>query len=504
MIFQERALSQESMYFLKILISLSGAVMLATLPGFFDISYGVSGLTIRAAGGAAAFVFIYTQSPNIPNFSKPTAAPYSTTPAVTRPGTTSNNHRYDADSTPLLVALSFDPLGMASSTSKVTVHGEAGGPASPDGTMSGAGDGPVLGSSGTAPGGASAAVLTVVTLAKDGVSHLMGSALQVLDRLATALRTAISWLGAKASALIDQFKALNATPAADIQAFIASVPDAVADLLNSAATPATSAVGQLSVTLEHLPVSAGIGDTVGSVPDLLTSTVGDTVNVVGDLVTGVLHSPKDTLALTGKAVNDLTQGLNETTKGLTQSVNAHVADITEKLNDVAPTLIAPISPALGRLDAVTNTVHDLGDVTSALPPLTTALNGAGDLGLPQLRLPSGSMESRVEEVRGGCEACVLQPLDLGGRGDSRLGGGLGSGLAGLGLGRGGDSGGGSSSAAGGGASGPDGGGGGGPAGGGVVSGVGAGPSGGGTVSSAVGGVTSAVGNTASGLLGRRR
>jgi hypothetical protein len=58
MIFQDKALSEASMYFLKILLSLSGAVMLATLPGFFDINYGVGGLTIRAAGGAAAFVFI--------------------------------------------------------------------------------------------------------------------------------------------------------------------------------------------------------------------------------------------------------------------------------------------------------------------------------------------------------------------------------------------------------------------------------------------------------------
>jgi hypothetical protein len=56
MIFQDRALSEASMYFLKILLSMSGGVMLATLPGFFDINYSVGGLSIRAAGGAAAFV----------------------------------------------------------------------------------------------------------------------------------------------------------------------------------------------------------------------------------------------------------------------------------------------------------------------------------------------------------------------------------------------------------------------------------------------------------------
>src|SRR5262245_2084815 len=66
MIFQDKELSEASMYFLKILLSLSGAVMLATLPGFMDINYSVGGLSIRAAGGAAAFVFIYTQSPHLP------------------------------------------------------------------------------------------------------------------------------------------------------------------------------------------------------------------------------------------------------------------------------------------------------------------------------------------------------------------------------------------------------------------------------------------------------
>ena len=66
MIFQDHALSHASMYFLKIILSLSGAVMLATLPGFMDVNYTVGGFSVRAAGGAAAFVFIYTQSPNLP------------------------------------------------------------------------------------------------------------------------------------------------------------------------------------------------------------------------------------------------------------------------------------------------------------------------------------------------------------------------------------------------------------------------------------------------------
>jgi hypothetical protein len=75
MIFQNNELSYTSVYFLKIILSLSGAVMLATLPGFFDVSYTLSGFSVRAAGGAAAFVFIYTQSPNLPIIDKFQTAP---------------------------------------------------------------------------------------------------------------------------------------------------------------------------------------------------------------------------------------------------------------------------------------------------------------------------------------------------------------------------------------------------------------------------------------------
>ena len=162
MIFQERALSQESIYFLKILLALSGAVMLATLPGFFDINYGVGGLSIRAAGGAAAFVFIYTQSPNIPNFSKPTAAPYSA-PATPRQGTTSSNQHFDSDATPMLVALSIDPFGMASAMSSFTAGSEAGGTNSGGTTI-------LVSNDGTLPSYESTMVSTAVTVIRTSLT----------------------------------------------------------------------------------------------------------------------------------------------------------------------------------------------------------------------------------------------------------------------------------------------------------------------------------------------
>ena len=40
--------------------------MVATLPGFFNVDLNAPGFAVRAAGGAAAFVFVYTQSPSVP------------------------------------------------------------------------------------------------------------------------------------------------------------------------------------------------------------------------------------------------------------------------------------------------------------------------------------------------------------------------------------------------------------------------------------------------------
>jgi hypothetical protein len=510
MLFQDRALSQESMYFLKILLALSGAVMLATLPGFFDISYGVSGLTIRAAGGAAAFVFIYTQSPNIPNFSKPSAAPFSTTPAITRPDRSSDSRHHDSDALPLLVSLSFDPSGLASAFSNATAaRGESVGVmVSADGT---AGGGAILaggGGSDTVIGQASTAVSTVLAVVRSAGAGIGQGALRVLDRLAEALRAAISWTSTKVGGLIGQLQTFGATPVSDIQAFIASIPETTADLLNSATAPAVAALDSLGDSLGGLPLVAGLGDTVLDLPQIVNSTVGDTVATVGDLLTGVLASPQDTLAHAGKAVNGLTEGLTDTThdvlattRGLTQSVNAQVSAITDKLNDVAPGLVAPVRPVLAGLDATTGRVFDAaGDVTSALPPLTAAVEDVTSglklpLALPLL--PGGAANRGVEEVRGGCANCVLPPLDAGPR-NGLLGqgrGGIGSRLSGIGTGRGGTFGAGIGGTGIGGGSGVSG-----PGGGGAT---GGGPAGGGPIASTVRGLGGAIGNTTRGLLGRR-
>lgn len=110
MIFQDHALSYTSIYFLKIILALSGAVMLATLPGFFDVSYSLGGFSVRAAGGAAAFVFIYTQSPNLPvlKIDQPDKPPISQ--EERRRLQTSEDHLSShTDSFPVLMTLAVAP-----------------------------------------------------------------------------------------------------------------------------------------------------------------------------------------------------------------------------------------------------------------------------------------------------------------------------------------------------------------------------------------------------------
>jgi hypothetical protein len=519
MVFQERALSMESMYLLKILLSLSGAVMLATLPGFFDIGYNVSGLSIRAAGGAAAFVFIYTQSPHVPAF-KNTIAPHA--PAQTlRSSQSGSNSRYDGDSLPLLVALSLDPSSLASGLMEAEAaadtqasNGENGG------ILAGAG----VGGSSSMGGGGSSLVSTVWTIAQGAAVRLVHNARQLLDSAAAALRTAVSWIGGQVIHLAEQIQSLTAPSGADIQAFVAAIPEKTEELLNAAFSPAVSAVEQLTVRIEaDVPLLGTVSDATGT----LTTTVGDTLsmatNVVGDLATGILRSPQDAVALTGKAVGDLTDGLAHTTKdvlattgAITKGVNAQISALTDKLNDVTPALVSRMNPDLAAVTAEIKA--PLSDVTSALPPLSH-LGGADGLKLPALSSVTDRLAGRSVhesgEIRSGCVSCVLQPLDLskvaGGQGPVA---GLGGTLSALGLGGGGNGGSGGGASGGGGLLG--GGGGGGLLGGGSAASAGGGPDGGGAggggagggglggaVSSTVGGLTSTVGRTTRGLLGKR-
>jgi hypothetical protein len=66
LILSDRPFEPTRVYFVKILLSLSCGIVVGTLPGFFNVDLNTPGFAIRAAGGAAAFVFVYTQSPSVP------------------------------------------------------------------------------------------------------------------------------------------------------------------------------------------------------------------------------------------------------------------------------------------------------------------------------------------------------------------------------------------------------------------------------------------------------
>jgi hypothetical protein len=66
LILSTREFDPTRIYFLKILLSLSCGILVATLPGFIDVGLTLPGISLRAAGGAAAFVFVFTQSPSVP------------------------------------------------------------------------------------------------------------------------------------------------------------------------------------------------------------------------------------------------------------------------------------------------------------------------------------------------------------------------------------------------------------------------------------------------------
>jgi hypothetical protein len=517
MIFQDKALSEASMYFLKILLSLSGAVMLATLPGFFDINYGVGGLTIRAAGGAAAFVFIYTQSPHIPAL-KSTVAPVIPVESQ-RPRQSGSLGGYDRDSTPLLFALSIDPTGVASSfatTNAITV--ETGG------TM--AAEGPQGGLYASSSSMMSSVVQTVTSV----IVRTARGALALLERSSTALRTAVAWLGEKAAYVLDKLLPLETLAISEFRETVTALPDATGELVGGALGPALSAVGELSVQLgETSPLLHVVGDTVGAVPQLLngtttvvTETVGNltetvghtlsgTVTTVHGLATGVLNSPTNAVALTGEAVGDLSKGLADTTKGvlastkgLTAGVGEQIAAVTDKLNDVAPALVGQINPDFERSVRAAEKLREgpglfrggQSDLTAALPALPE-VRSKGLLGFDQVHSRSerfGERFNESAEIRGGCTNCLLQPLE---NTVSRVGGVLDGPLSRLGgggrLSSGGDAGGGGGGGPAGGGSGPAGG----------AGSAGPGPTGGGAVSSAVRSVGSTVSGATRGLLRRR-
>lgn len=471
MIFQDKELSEASMYFLKILLSLSGAVMLATLPGFMDINYSVGGLSIRAAGGAAAFVFIYTQSPHLPALKSSIERQY---PAERmRPGPTSSNDSFTEGAFPFMVALSLDPSGLFPGASTLMVDTSYPGvPAGPGQTViesndgdtgTGGGDTILIGGSGSDQPSTAGAVVTIVyEAARDGAVYIIGQAVAAVDSLATNLRMAVAWIGEKTATLVASLLPAETIPTAGIYEFVAELPKRTSELMNTALAPAIDAVGALTAQLEDSSsLLAHVGDTVRAAPETLTTavretaeavphvvhgtvetlnstvggltdTVGDTLTsatgTVGGLVTGVLHSPKDAVTLTTQAVGSLTDTVADTTRGvlastktLAQGVGDQVRVITSTLNDVTPALIEKIDPdfdkhiaATGRLrEASERVLGGTGRLAGGLADHTASLPALSDVKLSDIHLPQAPAlrEPRLlDRIGGGAGAVAPAPL----------------------------------------------------------------------------------------------
>jgi ElaB/YqjD/DUF883 family membrane-anchored ribosome-binding protein len=532
MVFQDHALSEASMYFLKILLALSGAVMLATLPGFFDINYSIGGLTIRAAGGAAAFVFIYTQSPQLPAL-KSTVSPQPAGIVRERPGPTSHNHTTRPAGAPVVVTLSLDPSAAMSSAA---VSREDGGALQQPGVPT-ASAAPALGAGGAAYAGLSTVAATVRTAAVSLAENLW----HWLQRAALAVRRAVSELAARAAAALEALRAALAADGPVRNIFAVSSLSELDDNLNTLLGPAVASVEQTSIELQaSLPILYGLGrtlgETTGNVVTTLDNAVTSTTKTVGDLASGLLQQPGDAVAHTGKAVRELTENAVDTTRSvlsnteeLTRAAGEQVSAVTDALNRITPELVAKIDPqsagdqtqlgkAASTLDGVTAALnrmtpglvskidpHFAGENTARREPwavldgVTAALPPLPELAHPAVKLPplSGLSTSFADgggqsEILSGCGNCLLQPLDTS---DLFEPDGLGRTLGSLGIGAGANGLAGGAAAAGGVAAG-------GPGSAGGQGSAGAGPVGG-AVSSVAGGVGSTVRGVTGKVLGKR-
>lgn len=331
MILQNQTLSSESMYFLKIILSLSGAVMLATLPGFLDINYSLSGFSVRAAGGAAAFVFIYTQSPSIPALKLDPASnpPIEIKRIVPAPSGQLSNMD---GGLPVLVSLSFDPLGfLLASTRKGSQtyaiysagHEENSQTVNSNVHLASMGFGNIwLLNELDSGGGPQAAISTITTFIRSIASKFVA----LLDRAAELLRASVDQLVILAEDLVAKLGSLTAMPE-QLAVLTEGVGDSLDQLTSDVIEPTIISVQTLTETVLH-----DVGETVGG----LTATVlGTTQQLTGDL-----------LGVTQNVVDDVTGSVIPAVDGVLGSVTPQLEKITHRLNEVTPALIIKLDETL--------------------------------------------------------------------------------------------------------------------------------------------------------------
>lgn len=480
MIFQDHALSHASMYFLKIILSLSGAVMLATLPGFMDVNYTIGGFSVRAAGGAAAFVFIYTQSPNLPALK---LDPAEAKPAQHQPVRKSDNLSQLSNGLPMLMAFSliapdllfsFGPSDKANSRSGGFEAGVEINPPQSD-PLSGAAPGGI-GLGEAVRGDAAAVVVTIASYARAAGREL----LMLLDTAAAALRGGVSKLADTVGNLLEVAKMLGGVPPQGIALVSQNLTARTDELVSSIVGIEGAPTDSLFTLFDGLTIGlsgdsqnpvGGIVATVGGTVEGLTSLVQGSVHTLLDCtgtlahgVTGLLDGATGGLtagltpaanelvsglaSATGRVVDGITPVVAKTAGQLMDGVGDGVGQLTERLNAVSPTLLNAIdqdflaghsliaapnpletTASLPRLDKLGGTLDKLRVNDHGL------LAGGGLLGRGGER---NSLASKFNDPLGG-EALPTGPVCIGGCGGTLLsgvGGALSGTVGGLGAGQG--------------------------------------------------------------------
>lgn len=407
MLFQESALSYTSVYFLKIILALSGAVMLATLPGFFDISYNMSGFTVRAAGGAAAFVFIYTQSPNIPALQAETPP---ASPTVERGEKQGNIYHLSpkGDGYPVLFALAISPASFAPPQYYYTAssaHAHQNGSWFP--AQSGRQDGISIGSAiaRDMSAMASAVYAALKQMLLQAKSLLDAAAFEIRGAVESFISSAMSLLGLQLDAkglqavnlyseelpeTVESLAGALTEPDSGVTDPLITAVEGVngfaVNTLEIALTSVVSVVDNLDsvVTLTDKTTTAlisGVQDTTGHVWQVTKVLTGQTVAPGG--VTGTLSEPvTDLTGSIGSTTQTLTTPVlsttTDTTGGVLDRVKSGFSTITNTINEISPAIVSrldPNFPATVKLEGVlTNKpgqglVPVAGQLTSAIPPL---------------------------------------------------------------------------------------------------------------------------------------
>ena len=355
MIFQDHALSHASMYFLKIILSLSGAVMLATLPGFMDVNYTIGGFSVRAAGGAAAFVFIYTQSPNLPVLK---LDPAQARPAQRQPSPKSDNLSQLTGGFPTPMAFSLVPPGLLFSSA----------PSNGTGTQSGGFDGGV----------------SIVT--PDGGGALLSGGLggiSLVEAVSTDAVAVLATVAGYARTAARQLRALLDAAASVLRSSVSRVAATVGNLLGALKTLGGAPHQAIAVITEDL--SARTDDLVSGLFGSEGASAGALLNQVGGLTTGLLggvqdsvHGVVSTVDGTVQALTSVLQGTAHTVLGSTEKL---AQGVTGLLDNATGGLTSGLTPAANRI--VSGITSTTGQVLDGVTPVVTntasqLLGGVGD------------------------------------------------------------------------------------------------------------------------------